>query len=138
MFVNGDDTEVELSHRRKQPVAADGSGGDGSTAGHSKSSKGVGLGLRDGPSQSSRPTITPAATARSAKRVPPDVASHPLPARITLLPRTFRVFGHSYTLTRKRCEDLLLLSALVSGIVKLGYAWGEWALVGGMSRDGLD
>jgi hypothetical protein len=36
-------------------------------------------------------------------------------------------------LTRRRCEDGLLLGAVVLGVWKLGAEWDEWALAGGKS-----
>jgi hypothetical protein len=54
-----------------------------------------------------------------------------LPAKTTLLPYTLPLGPLAFTLTRKRCEDLLLLGAVIVGVVRLGSGWNEWALVGG-------
>jgi hypothetical protein len=43
-----------------------------------------------------------------------------------------RVMG--YTLTRRRCEDGLLIGAIGVGACKLAYTWEEFALAGGEFR----
>jgi len=118
VFVNGDDTEVELSHRKRPPA-------ESSPTAETWAAEG---------SAHNRVSTPTAATTRITKRLPPDVASHPLPAKITLLPVTLNLGFFSFTLTRKRCEDLLLLGAVVVSIVQLGNTWNEWALVGGKCR----
>lgn len=115
VFLNADDTEAERAKTRKR-------------------------GQRDLPpaperrADSPRPLTSMMAATRdrvAAKRVPTDVAQHPLPARITLLPRTIGVGPLQYTVTRRRCETGLLLSAVVVGIVRLAYTWNERAVAGG-------
>lgn len=115
VFVNGDDTEVELRRRPPPDAQHSGEGPDHPHThvhGHSH-------------------TPPPPGARTAQKRLPPDVTSHPLPARLTLLPWRCNLGPLSFILTRKRCEDFLLLGAVVVGIFQLGYGWNEWALVGG-------
>lgn len=67
---------------------------------------------------------------REVKKIPPDVAAHPLVARVTLLPWVVGG-GRGFKLNRKRCEDALLLVAVCVAIAQLGYGWNEWALAAG-------
>lgn len=120
VFVNGDDTEVELSHRKRPPPES--------------SPKAEAWADQPHNHRTSAPATAAARTTAAARgnmRLPADVASHPLPAKITLLPVTLSLGGLSFALTRKRCEEVLLLGAVVVGIAQLGYSWNEWALVGG-------
>lgn len=106
VFVKADDTEVEHAHQQKQGRRSSSSPNEG------------------------RPTSANGTHARVSgppKKLPPDVAAHPVQARVTLLPTT--VLG--VRLGRKRCEDVILLSAVVFAIYKLAYGWGEWAVAGG-------
>lgn len=73
------------------------------------------------------------ATTPVQRRIPPDVAAHPLAAKLTLLPRTVGFGPLQLTVNRKRCEDALLLAALAVAIAKLGYGWNEWALAAELS-----
>ncbi|WVW82713.1 hypothetical protein I302_104724 [Kwoniella bestiolae CBS 10118] len=84
------------------------------------------------------------------KRNPKAPHYHPIPPTYTLLPAVIgsliplsrsvpdtkgkgRAIDLRVTITRKRCEDLILLSAVVLGIWKLGCGWGEKALAGEIS-----
>ncbi|OCF32033.1 dolichol kinase [Kwoniella heveanensis BCC8398] len=83
------------------------------------------------------------------RRTSKDLTSHPVPAAFTLLPTTLgwriplsadrkgkdreRVIGLTLKLTRKRCENALLLGAVIWGVHKLGAQWREKALAGEIS-----
>lgn len=101
VFVKADDTEVEHQQKRRSS----------SSPNEGRPASANGTHVRTGP----------------PKKLPPDVTAHPVQARVTLLPST--VFG--VRLNRKRCEDAILLSAVVFAIYKLAYGWGEWAVAGG-------
>ncbi|KAL1411019.1 dolichol kinase [Vanrija albida] len=111
--VHADDTEVETM-RRKRPHSA---------ASEQLTPDAEGLNAR-GDSPRPMPSRLPKRSASDGN------ANHPLPARVTLLPHTLTVAGKSITLNRKRCEDVLLLGAVVFGIVQLSYGWNEWAVSG--------
>lgn len=102
VFIKADDTEID---QKQQKVRSSSSPNEG------------------------RPSAPPNGAQRTGppKKLPPDVTAHPIQARITLLPAS--VLG--IRLNRKRCEDAILLSAVVFAIYKLAYGWGEWAVAGG-------
>nr|XP_018263518.1 dolichol kinase [Kwoniella dejecticola CBS 10117]OBR85676.1 dolichol kinase [Kwoniella dejecticola CBS 10117] len=74
--------------------------------------------------------------------------NHPIPPTYTLFPispglripwsfalpnEKRRTIGIRINVTRRRCEDAILLSAVILGVWKLGHEWGEKALAGEIS-----
>ncbi|WVR05441.1 hypothetical protein IAU60_002457 [Kwoniella sp. DSM 27419] len=93
------------------------------------------------------PAVSSSKQAQTNRRMSKDALHHPVPAAYTLLPRQFgisiplsldrkgkgRAINVTLQLTRKRCEDAILLGAVSWGVIKLGTKWGEKALAGEIS-----
>ncbi|WWD16230.1 hypothetical protein CI109_100656 [Kwoniella shandongensis] len=93
------------------------------------------------------PTPPPAARLSFPPRKPTAHVHHPIPSTYSLFPLTVgfprpleydckgkgRGFHLSFRLTRKRCENAILLGAVVVGIWRLGVQWEEKALAGELS-----